>query len=404
MSLAGATAAMFSMEDVLTEEYDYHRPKRGDVFEGVVLSVEPDEVIVDIGVKRDAIISKRDLSLLAEEEIAQINVGDEVPVYVLRPRSQDGELIGSLNLALMERDWQRAQEMLDNGEVFEGKVSDYNKGGLLVPFGRIRGFVPASHIPRRYYRQPNRGQQARLSSLVGETLPLRIIEINRRRRRLILSVRAAERKWRRQRKEQLLEELQVGEVRHGVVSHLCDFGAFVDLGGADGLIHISELSWDHVRHPSEVLEEGQEVDVYVLPLDKERGRIGLSLKRLKPDPWETIQERYFPGQIVQGRVTNVVDFGAFVRLEPGVEGLLHVSELSEDYNDRPKEIIHCGDILNVQIINLEPHRRRISLSLRRVPADQRMPLNSPAEAVSDHMERDVEPWLRDSQRGHRKNF
>jgi small subunit ribosomal protein S1 len=377
MSLAGTATVMSSMEDVLTEEYNYHRPKRGDVLEGEVLIVEPDEVIVDIGVKRDAIISKRDLSLLAEEEIAQINVGAEVPVYVLRPRNRDGELIGSLNLGLKEQDWQRAQEMLDRGEIFEGKVSGYNRGGLLVPFGRIRGFVPASHIPRRYYRQPNLGRQDRLSSLVGETLPLRIIEVNRRRRRLILSVRAAERTWRRQQKEQLLEELKVGEIRHGTVSHLCDFGAFVDLGGADGLIHISELSWDHLRHPNEILEEGQEVDVYVLRLDKERGRIGLSLKRLEPDPWETIQERYFPGQIVQGCVTGVVDFGAFVRLEPGIEGLLHVSEISENHIDHPKDMVQRGDILTLQVISLEPQRRRIGFSLRRMTVDQPMPLDSP---------------------------
>jgi small subunit ribosomal protein S1 len=377
MSLAGTATVMSSMEDVLTEEYNYHRPKRGDVLEGEVLIVEPDEVIVDIGVKRDAIISKRDLSLLAEEEIAQINVGAEVTVYVLRPRNRDGELIGSLNLGLKEQDWQRAQEMLDNDEIFEGNVSGDNKGGLLVPFGRIRGFVPASHIPRRYYRQPNLGRQDRLSSLVGETLPLRIIEVNRRRRRLILSVRAAERTWRRQQKEQLLEELKVGEIRHGTVSHLCDFGAFVDLGGADGLIHISELSWDHLRHPNEILEEGQEVDVYVLRLDKERGRIGLSLKRLEPDPWETIQERYFPGQIVQGCVTGVVDFGAFVRLEPGIEGLLHVSEISENHIDHPKDMVQRGDILTLQVISLEPHRRRIGFSLRRMTVDQPMPLDSP---------------------------
>jgi small subunit ribosomal protein S1 len=212
---------------------------------------------------------------------------------------------------------------------------------------------------------------AKLSEFVGKTLPLKVIEVHRRRRRLIFSERVAQRKWREQQKQQLMNEICEGEVRRGTISSLCNFGAFVDLGGADGLVHISELAWHRVRHPREVLNVGDEIDVYVLRLDHERGRIGLSTKRLHPDPWTLVDDNYQPGQLVQGKITNIVDFGAFARLEPGVEGLIHISELAEGKVGHPSSVVKKGDEVTLRIISVNAGRRRIGLSLRQAPPPEK---------------------------------
>jgi small subunit ribosomal protein S1 len=235
-------------------------------------------------------------------------------------------------------------------------------------------------MPRRL---PHERKMARLSEFIGETLPLKVIEVQRRRRRLIFSERAAQRKWREQQKQQLMDEIYEGEVRRGIVCSLCNFGAFVDLGGADGLLHISELAWHRVRHPREVLSVGDEVDVYVLRLDHERGRIGLSIKRLQPDPWTLVDEKYQVGQVVRGEITNVVAFGAFARLEPGVEGLIHISELAEGKISHPSSVVKKGDEVTLRIISINAGRRRIGLSLRQAP-----PPEEPAE-----VEKELEPEL-----------
>jgi small subunit ribosomal protein S1 len=224
-------------------------------------------------------------------------------------------------------------------------------------------------MPRRLSHEQ---KMARLSEFIGETLPLKIIEVNRRRRRLIFSERAAQREWRELQKEQLMNELYEGEVRRGIVSSLCHFGAFVNLGGADGLVHVSELAWHRVRHPREVLSVGDEVDVYILRLDYERKRIGLSVKRLQPDPWTLVDEKYHLEQLVRGTITNVVDFGAFARLEPGVEGLIHVSELTNGNVGHPSDVVRKGDELTLRIISINPMRRRIGLSLRQVPPKEEL--------------------------------
>jgi small subunit ribosomal protein S1 len=354
------------MGELAVEDWDYQRPKRGQVRVGVILTIDDQEIVIDVGDKRDGIVPYADMQRMGPEALAELSVGDEVPVYILRPEDRDGNLLVSLFLARQEQAWLRAQTLADSGEAWEGVVDGYNKGGLVVPFDDIRGFVPASQVPGfpRGLGQEERIQ--RLAELVGDSLMVKVIEVNRRKRRLILSASAAQRQWRQQHRKRLLEELREGEVRSGHVSSLCSFGAFVDLGGTDGLIHLSELSWRRVRHPREVVSVGEKVEVYVLRLDKERKRIGLSLKRLQPEPWALIEEKYELGQLIEGTVTNVVDFGAFAEIEEGIEGLIHVSELTDGPISHPREVVKKGDLLLLRIIRIDARRKRLGLSLKRV--------------------------------------
>ena len=354
------------MGDMPMEDWDYQRPKRGEIRTGVILSMTSQEIVVDVGVKRDGIVPYSDIQRLGEEELAGLSEGDEVLVYVLRPEDQDGNLLLSLNMARQEKAWRRAQKMAESGEIWEGEVIGYNKGGLVIPVDEIRGFVPASQVPGFPQGLGQEERLQRLSDMVGQTLQVKVIEINRRKRRLILSATTAVRQWRKQQRERLLDELREGEVRTGSVSSVCSFGAFVDLGGADGLIHLSELSWRRVRHPREVLKVGEKVEVYVLRLDHEKKRIGLSLKRLQPEPWALVEDKYELGQLVEGVVTNVVDFGAFAEIEEGVEGLIHVSELAEAQVAHPKDVVKKGDLLLLRIIRIDVRRKRLGLSLKRV--------------------------------------
>jgi small subunit ribosomal protein S1 len=354
------------MDKFLQEGYDYKRPRRGDIRRGVVLSVGPKGAILDLGLKRDGTVSDTDLQRLGQDRAASIQVGDEVPAFILKPEGHDGNIPVSLYRARREKDWLEAQELLANGEIWEGEVTGYNKGGLAVPFGKVRGFVPASQIDGFPRRLEPEEKQRRLATLVGQRLLLKVIEVDRRRRRLIFSERAGRRAWRRKQRQRLLNELCEGDVVRGTVSTLRNFGAFVDLGGADGLAHISELSWGRIRHPREVVQVGDKVDVYVLRLDHERNRIGLSLKRLQPDPWTLVDEKYEVAQLVEGTVTKVVRFGAFIEIEPGLEGLLHVSELADIAPKDPHDLVKEGDRLLVRIIRIQSWRRRMGLSLREV--------------------------------------
>jgi len=355
-----------SMDVLLQEGYDYRPPRRGDIRRGVVLSVDSERVVLDLGLKRDGIVSATDLQRLGQDPAAGIEVGDEVPAFILKPENREGNIPVSLYRARREQDWLEAQELLANGEIWEGEVTGYNKGGLIVLFGEVRGFIPVSQIDRFPRRLGSEEKQRRLAEWVGQRLPLKVIEVNRRRRRLIFSERAGRRIWRRKQRQRLLNELCEGDVVRGTVSTLRNFGAFVDLGGADGLAHISELSWGRVRHPREVVQVGDEVDVYVLRLDHERKRIALSLKRLQPDPWTLVDEKYEVGQLVEGVVTNVVRFGAFIEIEAGLEGLLHVSELADIAPRNPRDLVKEGDRLLVRIIRIQSWRRRVGLSLRQV--------------------------------------
>jgi small subunit ribosomal protein S1 len=345
-------------------EYDYVRPKRREIREATVLAVQEDRVLVDLGAKRDGRVPGADLERLDDEVRDSLQVGVQVPVYVLDPADDRDEIIVSINKGLAQRDWLRAQEMVESDECCECTATAGNRGGVVVTFGRLRGFVPNSHltsIPRGLFDE--RLRQAK-SDLVGKALTLSVIEADPRRQRLVLS----ERKARRSQRRRLLEELTEGDVRTGTVRSLANFGAFVDLGGIDGLIHISELDWKHVRHPREVLSLGDQVEVYVLRVERERERIGLSRKRLLPDPWLSLTAGLKPGDVIEGRVTNVVDFGAFVELEDGVEGLVHISEFPR--SEQPLTAVQPGAPVTVRVLSVDVQRRRISLSLRGLGPEQ----------------------------------
>lgn len=346
----------------LLEESLVEQPVRGDIVMGVIQSIDSMGMLVDLGMKRDGVVPRNDLERLGDD--AHFSVGDRIPVMIVRSEDEEGNLIVSVAQAKQNEDWLRAEELMNSEEVWEGVVADANRGGLIVPFGNLRGFVPASHVTNlpRGLNEEERTQY--LMSMVGQPIAVKVIEVNRRRRRLVLSQREAQREVRDAHKNELLAELAEGEVRRGVVSGLRDFGAFVDLGGADGLIHISELAWHRVKHPREVLRVGQEVEVYVLRLDQEGRRIGLSLKRLQPNPWTQVDELYHVGQIVEGVVSRVTQFGAFVSMEPGIEALLHASQIADPAPENPADFLHEGQVIQARIISIEPHRQRLGLSLR----------------------------------------
>jgi small subunit ribosomal protein S1 len=358
---------------LLEESFAVEQPVRGDIVMGVIQSIDSMGMLVDLGMKRDGVVPRNDLERLGDD--VQFSVGDRIPVMIVRAEDEDGNLIVSVAQAKQNEDWLRAEELMNSEEVWEGVVADANRGGLIVPFGNLRGFVPASHVSNlpRGLSEEERTQY--LQGMVGQPITVKVIEVNRRRRRLVLSQREAQREVRDAHKNELLSELVEGEIRRGVVSGLRDFGAFVDLGGADGLIHISELAWHRVKHPREVLKVGQEVEVYVLRLDQEGRRIGLSLKRLQPNPWTQVDELYHVGQIVEGVVSRVTQFGAFVSMEPGIEALLHASQIADPAPENPADLLREGQVIQARIISIEPHRQRLGLSLR--------DLNSPASADED---------------------
>ena len=361
-----------SMAELLDGGYGRLPPKRGDAVEGVIVRIRPTEILVDVGYKSEGIVTDRDLDRLDPEYRKSLKVGDRIMAYVLHPENRNGDMILSLSRALMESDWQEASRLFEAEEILEKPVAGYNRGGVIVNLGRVRGFVPASQIASaRLGRGLDNGERETiLAKLVGRDLKLKIIEMDRRRNRLILSERAAQREWREEQKARLLTELREGEVRHGVVSSLCDFGAFVDLGGADGLIHLSELAWRRVRHPREMLSLGQEVDVYVLGVDRERRRIALSLKRLEKEPWSRIEEKYDVGQLVTCTITKLTDFGAFARLDEDIEGLVHISELSDERIEHANEVLEEGQEVTLRIIRIDVSRQRIGLSLRRAQEEE----------------------------------
>lgn len=364
----GAAGASNPMSELLDQGYAYSLPRRGDIVEGTIVSITSTEMLVDIGCKSEGVVTSRDLEQLDPEFRKSLRVGQQVKAGVVRPEDRNGNILLSLQRALLEKDWDEAARLFEAEEVFAQTVVGFNKGGVIVNIGQVRGFVPASQIVSM--RGTQGGEQSEredaLAEMVGKELKLKVIEMDRRRNRLILSERAAVREWRREQKDRLLDELAEGEVRKGIVSSLCDFGAFVDLGGADGLIHISELSWKRVAHPREVLKVGQDVEVYILSVDSERRRIALSLKRLQREPWGAVMENYEVGQLVPCTVTKITDFGAFARLDEDIEGLVHISELSDERITHPREVVEEGQELTLRIIRIDPDRQRLGLSLRRV--------------------------------------
>ena len=341
--------------------------KRGDVVEGVIVRIDQDEILVDIGLKSEGVLSTKELPASGYGSFNELHLNEKVLVYVIQPESSEGHAVLSLKRANTERQWRIAEDQFKNNELLKAKVIDFNKGGLIVDIAGIRGFVPISQILNLKREEvaaggENQETAAKLQAMKDKELQLKIIEINRARNRLILSERLAVQEWRQRRREELLDELKPNEVRKGVVSNLANFGAFIDLGGADGLVHISQLAWSRVNHPSEVLHVGQEVEVQVLSVDKEKKKIALSIKRAEVDPWTTVGQRYAVGQVVTGVVTKIAPFGAFARIEDGIEGLIHLSEVGSGVD--PKIVLQEGAQLQLRILRIDAERRRLGLSLR----------------------------------------
>jgi small subunit ribosomal protein S1 len=362
----------------LLDEYDYARPQRGELREGLVMQIEDNGILVSIGTKREGVIPAQDLRQMGEEFLNGLRVGDTIQVYVQEPENRDGDLILSLTMVQVAKDWEYAEQLFKDGGITRCKVIGFNKGGLLVQFNRIRGFVPASQVAQLHGRTAAEERQQALQKMVNQEIPLKVIEVDRERNRLVLSERSATQEWRKAQKHRLLTELQPGDVLTGRVNQLTNFGAFIDLGGADGLAHISELSWQRVNHPREVLQPGQEVKVVVVEIDRERERIGLSIRQLQANPWETIDQRYTLGQLVSGPVTNVTPFGAFVQVEEAVEGLIHASELDVDPQVQPRDVLQPGQTVTARVISLDRQRQRMGLSLRRVNEGESRPAEGEA--------------------------
>jgi small subunit ribosomal protein S1 len=328
----------------------------GDIVEGTIVKVDRDEVLLDIGYKTEGVIPSRELSIKHDVDPSEVvSVGDEIEALVLQKEDKEGRLILSKKRAQYERAWGTIEEKKDRDEVVEGTVIEVVKGGLIIDIG-LRGFLPASLVEMRRVRD--------LQPYVGKVLEAKIIELDKNRNNVVLSRRAWLEQTQSEVRSDFLNKLAKGQVRSGVVSSIVNFGAFVDLGGVDGLVHVSELSWKHIDHPSEVVEVGQEVTVEVLDIDLDRERVSLSLKATQEDPWRQFARTHAIGQVVPGKVTKLVPFGAFVRVQDGIEGLVHISELAERHVEIPEQVVNVGDELMVKVIDIDLERRRISLSLK----------------------------------------
>ncbi len=337
----------------------------GDVVGGEVVRIDKDEVLVDIGYKSEGVIPATELSIRRSVDPAtEVSLGDRVDALVLTKEDAEGRLILSKKRARFEKAWRRIEAAAESGEPVDGTVIEVVKGGLILDLG-VRGFLPASLVDIRRVHN--------LDEFMGNQLECKVIELNRSRNNVVLSRRAVLEEERKEVRQQILGRLQPGQIVEGKISNIVDFGAFVDLDGIDGLIHISELSWSHVNHPSEVLAIGDTVRVKVLDIDRDRQRISLGLKQTQEDPWQRVLDSYSSGDVLEGKVTKVVAFGAFVEIVPGVEGLVHISELAEHHVESPSEVVSPGDEVRVKILEIDEERRRISLSIKRVDG-QGLPL------------------------------
>jgi small subunit ribosomal protein S1 len=347
--------------------------KEGDILEGEVVKIDRDEVLLDIGYKSEGVIPAKELSIRHDVDPGEVvKTGDHVEALVLQKEDKEGRLILSKKRAQYERAWGRIEEVMQSGSTIKGPVIEVVKGGLILDIG-LRGFLPASLVDLRRVRD--------LHPFVGTELECKIIELDRNRNNVVLSRRAFLEESQSEGRKKFLESLQKGERRKGTVSSIVNFGAFVDLGGVDGLVHVSELSWKHVDHPSEVVQVGQEVEVEVLDVDLERERVSLSLKATQEDPWKEFERKYAAGEIIEGQVTKLVPFGAFVRVAQGIEGLVHISELSDQHVDTPESVLTVGDQVRVKVIEVDVPRRRISLSMRQVGAAMPKPATEIEEEV-----------------------
>ena len=355
-----------SMQYLLEGNFNLDLPSQGEIRQGVVATIRENEILVSIGTKSEGIINGRELEQIPDDERSTLQVGQEIPVFVITPEDSNGNVVLSYVRAREEKDWDEVEALLESGTPYDSNVVGYNKGGLIVPVGRLRGFVPASQISLLRRVPAGENTEQRYAKMINEDITVRVIEVDRSRRRLILSERLALQETRETLKDRLLDELKEGDVRNGRVTSLADFGAFVNIDGADGLVHLSEISWERIQHPNEVLKVGEEVQVKVISVDQDRKRIGLSIRQLQQDPWLQKVGEVKEGMLVEGTITHLTKFGAFARVGEDLEGLIHVSELSELRISHPKEVVHEGEVVTLRVIKIDPERRRIGLSRRKV--------------------------------------
>jgi small subunit ribosomal protein S1 len=378
-AVEGSNGLLLEVDGQIVPNYDATIVpfSEGDVVSGKVVRIDKDEVLVDIGYKSEGVIPSGELSIRkSANPHDEVEMGEEVDALVLTKEDQDGRLVLSKKRARFEKAWRRIEAAAESGEPVEGTVIEVVKGGLIIDLG-VRGFLPASLVDIRRVQN--------LDDFLGQTIECKVIELNRSRNNVVLSRRAVLEEERKEVRQQILDRLQPGQIVEGAISNIVDFGAFVDLDGIDGLIHISELSWSHVNHPSEILSIGQTVPVKVLDIDRDRQRISLGLKQTQEDPWQRVVDSYQLGDELEGKVTKVVSFGAFVEILDGVEGLVHISELAQHHVENPREVVNQGDVIRVKILEIDSERRRLSLSAKRVE-DQELPLRSagePPEASGD---------------------
>src|SRR3954464_9920326 len=360
----GSDGLLLEIDGQIVPNYDatFAPFEEGDVVNGRVVRIDKDEVLVDIGYKSEGVIPSNELSIRKSVDPGdEVELGEEVDALVLTKEDAEGRLILSKKRARFEKAWRRIEAAAESGEPVEGGVIEVVKGGLILDLG-VRGFLPASLVDIRRVHN--------LDEFMGQTLECKVIELNRSRNNVVLSRRAVLEEERKEVREQILGKLEPGLIVEGKISNIVDFGAFVDLDGIDGLIHISELSWSHVNHPSEVVSIGDTVRIKVLDIDRDRQRISLGLKQTQEDPWQRVVSTHRQGDVLEGTVTKVVAFGAFVQILPGVEGLVHISELAQHHVESPAEVVRPGDELKVKILEVDDSRRRLSLSVKRVEGQE----------------------------------
>jgi len=352
------------MAFLLTE--DLYVPTAGEIRKGVVVRNRKNEVLVDIGAKSEGVIAASELDGMDEETRAVLVEDAEITVFVVDPEGKKNSIILSYTQALQEQEWITVSEYQENKTLCQCRVLGVNRGGLLVEIGHLRGFLPKSQLQRR------RQSAEEINKLVGKTLDVKVIEVDHEQRRIIMSERAAMRELRAAKRQELMETLKPGAICDGTIVHLADFGAFVDIGGMEGLVHVSELSWKRINHPSEVLKAGDEVKVAVLSIDHEKQRLALSIKKLQPDPWSLVAKTYKVGQLVEAKITKITPYGAFARIndDNGLIGLIHISELSDEHVEHPREIVTASEIVAVRVIRINPGKRQIGLSIKQVSSDK----------------------------------
>ncbi len=352
----------------LLERYEPEPLKQGQYVQGSILQIKDNVILVDVGAKRTAVVPPQDIIRLNEEDLEKLSVGDEVTLYVLRTPKGGEDLLTSLNKGLEKQDWVRAKVHQENKDLLELKVIGHNKGGLTVSFGHLHGFVPTSHIPELKHVRSQRKLTSLKAKRIDTLLSVKVIEADRKRRRLVFSATEALSEIRKLRLLELL--LHEGQSMTGRITNLVKFGAFVDLGGIEGLIHISEIDWQHVKNPAEFLTPGEEVEVLIQSVNVEKERIQLSRKALLPSPWEQFAETHANGSLIDGIVTNVTNFGAFVLVAKGIEGLIHISEMRGTQNQTPQDVLSPGDTVLTRILNIDVERQRLSLSQRRISTNE----------------------------------